>query len=130
MPCKTGYKSQTRIWVVVRIFVLCGGCFFQSATPFAEGQQSEAHPGTGSGQEATPSPAKPADQSEQSTAPAKSETKPKEEKEKRGSIVAAPLPISSPAIGSGIIPVLGYIFPFSTKDKISPPSVVGAADYK
>lgn len=41
--------------------------------------------------------------------------------------MAAPLPLSSPAIGSGIIPVVGYIFPFSTKDKISPPSVVGAA---
>ena len=45
----------------------------------------------------------------------------------RGSIVAAPLPIVSPAIGSGIIPVLGYIFPFSKDDKISPPSVIGGA---
>ena len=45
----------------------------------------------------------------------------------RGSIVAAPLPIVSPAIGAGIVPVLGYIFPFSVKDKVSPPSVVGGA---
>lgn len=45
----------------------------------------------------------------------------------RGAIVAAPLPIVSPAIGSGIIPVLGYIFPISEKDKVSPPSVIGAA---
>ena len=37
----------------------------------------------------------------------------------------APLPISSPALGSGIVPLLGYIFPFSKKDKVSPPSVVG-----
>jgi hypothetical protein len=44
----------------------------------------------------------------------------------RGSFVAAPLPISSPALGSGIVPVLAYIFPISTTDKISPPSVVGA----
>jgi Omp85 superfamily domain len=51
----------------------------------------------------------------------------KEKKEKRGSFVVAPLPISSPAIGSGIVPVVGYIFPFSTKDKISPPSVIGGA---
>jgi hypothetical protein len=51
----------------------------------------------------------------------------RKKKEKRGAFVAAPLPLSSPAIGSGIIPVVGYIFPFSTKDKISPPSVVGAA---
>lgn len=45
----------------------------------------------------------------------------------RGSFVAAPLPIVSPAIGSGVIPVLGYIFPFSKDDKISPPSVIGGA---
>ncbi len=44
-----------------------------------------------------------------------------------GSIVAAPLPIVSPAIGSGIIPAVGYIFPFSKNDKISPPSTIGAA---
>ena len=44
-----------------------------------------------------------------------------------GSILVAPLPISSPAIGSGVVPILGYIFPISTKDKVSPPSVIGAA---
>jgi hypothetical protein len=47
-------------------------------------------------------------------------------KKLRGSIVAAPLPIVSPALGSGIIPVLGYIFPFSKNDEVSPPSTVGA----
>ena len=105
----------------------CVAIVFFSTPAIAQGQPPETHPATGSGQETAPSPAKPADQSPQSTAPDESEAKPKEEKQKRGSIVAAPLPISSPAIGSGIIPVLGYIFPFSTKDKISPPSVVGAA---
>jgi Omp85 superfamily domain len=45
----------------------------------------------------------------------------------RGEFVVAPLPISSPALGTGIIPFLGYIFPLSTRDKISPPSVVGGA---
>ena len=44
----------------------------------------------------------------------------------RGVIVAAPLPIVSPAIGTGLIPIVGYIFPFSKNDKISPPSTVGA----
>jgi Omp85 superfamily domain len=106
------------------IFVLCGSLFFQETTAIAQEQQPAAPPGNSSGQEATPTPPRPADQSTES---GKSEAKPKEKKEKRGSIVAAPLPISSPAVGSGIIPVLGYIFPFSTKDKISPPSVVGAA---
>jgi len=45
----------------------------------------------------------------------------------RGSIVVAPLPLVSPAIGSGIIPIVGYIFPFSRNDKVSPPSTIGAA---
>lgn len=51
----------------------------------------------------------------------------KEKKKKRGSVVVAPLPISSPAIGTGIVPVLAYIFPFSEKDRVSPPSVIGGA---
>ena len=44
-----------------------------------------------------------------------------------GSFVAVPLPISSPAIGSGIVPVVAYIFPISVNDKISPPSTIGVA---
>jgi hypothetical protein len=44
----------------------------------------------------------------------------------RGAIVAAPLPLVSPAVGTGIIPILGYIFPISKNDKVSPPSTVGA----
>jgi len=54
------------------------------------------------------------------------ENKNKVKKESRGSIIAAPLPLVSPAIGKGFVPVLGYIFPFSKKDNISPPSTVGA----
>jgi len=50
----------------------------------------------------------------------------KKEKKHRGSIVVAPLPLVSPAIGSGIIPVVGYIFPFSKNDTVSPPSTIGA----
>jgi Omp85 superfamily domain len=42
------------------------------------------------------------------------------------SFVIAPIPISSPAIGSGIVPVGAYIFPFNANDKVSPASVVGA----
>ena len=56
-----------------------------------------------------------------------SNDKKKNKKKLRGSIVVAPLPLVSPAIGSGVIPVVGYIFPFSRNDKVSPPSVVGAA---
>ena len=46
---------------------------------------------------------------------------------KRGSFVIAPLPISSPAIGTGIVPIVGYIFPLRKRDTVSPPSVVGSA---
>jgi len=45
----------------------------------------------------------------------------------RGAIVVAPLPIVSPAIGTGVVPVLGYIFPLDKNDKVSPPSVLGGA---
>ena len=46
---------------------------------------------------------------------------------RRGSFVVAPLPISSPALGTGIVPIFGYIFPFRKDDHVSPPSVVGMA---
>ena len=69
-------------------------------------------------------------QDAQSTAPAQPKEQSKKKKKKLGgpgAFVVAPLPISSPAIGSGIVPVLGYIFPLSMKDKNAPPSVVGGA---
>ena len=60
-------------------------------------------------------------------APGTTQPEPKKKKSKiLSGLVAAPLPISSPAIGSGLVPVVGYIFPISGKDKVSPPSVVGA----
>jgi hypothetical protein len=49
------------------------------------------------------------------------------ENKHRGAIVAAPLPIVSPAIGTGIVPIFGYIFRFSKGDRVSPPSTIGAA---
>jgi len=44
-----------------------------------------------------------------------------------GAFIVAPLPISSPAIGSGIVPVVAYIFSLGGKDQISAPSVVGGS---
>ena len=43
-----------------------------------------------------------------------------------GSIVVALLPIVSPALGTGIIPILGYITPIPEKDRALTPSVLGA----
>jgi hypothetical protein len=56
----------------------------------------------------------------------KADDKDKKRKHK-GSIVVAPLPIVSPAIGAGVIPVFDYIFPFEEQTRISPPSAIGAA---
>ena len=53
--------------------------------------------------------------------------KDRENEPSRGSFVVAPLPTSSEALGTGVIPVVGYIFPFSANDKESPPSTIAAA---
>ena len=47
--------------------------------------------------------------------------------QKRGEMVIAPIPLSNPAIGSGLILGLGYIFPLDKKDERSPPSMIGGA---
>jgi len=46
---------------------------------------------------------------------------------RHGSFVGAPIPNSSPAIGSGVTLLSGYIFPINKGDNVSPPSVVGGA---
>ncbi len=77
-------------------------------------------------------------QQPQATPPAESKAeekaRKKEEREKKeekilhgGSIVVAPIPLVSPALGSGIVPVAGYIFPFEENKKRPEPSVIGAA---
>ena len=72
------------------------------------------------------------EQSTQTATPAQSDTQPpgkneKKAKTKRGALVIAPIPISSPAIGSGLVLAVGYIFPLNKTDKASPPSIIGAA---
>jgi hypothetical protein len=75
----------------------------------------------------------PSDQDSESAsqpAPSQQKTDPQEpKKEKRGSLVIAPIPISSPAFGSGLLLIAGYVFQFDKKDKISPPSWLGAAGF-
>ena len=48
-------------------------------------------------------------------------------KEKRGSFIIAPIPISSPAFGSGLLLITAYVFKLNEQDKSSPPSWIGAA---
>jgi hypothetical protein len=88
-------------------------------------QDASAHPYPVEPRQESTSPL--VEQSTPSTAPAEPEAQTKKEKkEKRGAIVIAPIPISNPALGSGVVVVAGYIFPLSRKDKISPPSVIGS----
>jgi hypothetical protein len=62
---------------------------------------------------------------------AKNETKAvqddKDKSEKRGSLVIAPIPISSPAFGSGLLLITGYVFKLNERDQLSPPSWLGGA---
>lgn len=57
----------------------------------------------------------------------KQDTGAKPAKEKRGSLVIAPIPISSPAFGSGLLLITAYVFKFDKEDQVSPPSWVGLA---
>ena len=47
--------------------------------------------------------------------------------EKRGSLIIAPIPISSPAFGSGLLLITGYVFKLNERDQTSPPSWLGGA---
>jgi Omp85 superfamily domain len=94
------------------------------SSPNATGQSVQQQPAS--------TEQKTADDKDKDSDKAKDEkAKADEEKKKKhllpGSVFVAPLPISSPAIGTGITPIGGYIFPISEKDKKSPPSVIGAA---
>jgi hypothetical protein len=105
-------------------------CFIHSVPSFGqENQKVEESALRTASQENS---AKPPEQDQQATAPTQTQAEPEKKKKKKkklgpGAFVVAPLPISSPAIGSGVVPILGYIFPLSMKDKNSPPSVVGGA---
>ena len=46
---------------------------------------------------------------------------------KRGQFVLAPIPVSNPAVGSGLVLVAGYVFKLTESDTVSPPSTVGLA---
>ena len=81
---------------------------------------SFAQVSSGSSQPLAVAEQKPSPDPNQKTTPT---TKP--QKKKRGEFVIAPIPISSPAIGSGLVLALGYIFQVDKNDSTSPPSVVG-----
>lgn len=132
---KAGRGAKLLTKPVPRVLFLCVMFFSISLSCFGRENPQFEEPLVGRTSQTTPDFQIIQEQDVQPKAPAKAITPAQPEartakKKKfggRGALVVAPLPISSPAIGSGIVPVLGYIFPFSTKDKVSPPSTVGVA---
>ena len=114
--------NLSRLWVVRATLA---ACLLFSGSAAAQEQQER----TGSGAPDDPMPDSQGSVSGQLPADPETEAIPEKKKtrSRRGSFIVAPLPISSPALGTGIVPVLGYIFPFQKGDTVSPPSVVGVA---
>ena len=126
LRCSRERQLQSLFVLVFPAALYCGICVSASA------QELEASKATGAVTDRASIAAAPevnpsAEQETLNEEKGADEEKETGKKEARGSIVVAPLPVSSPAIGSGVIPILGYIFPFSRNDKVSPPSTVGAA---
>jgi len=64
--------------------------------------------------------------SEQATqSPGQSAGTADKQEDKNGELVIAPYPISSPALGSGLQWVVGYVFRLNKEDKVTPPSFFG-----
>jgi hypothetical protein len=123
-------ESSRSLLAIVRVGILCSGLFLPGSIgqPLAFAQEvgqarSEVSANQTSAVASDSDQAKPDDSTSQQAEP---KTKQDKKKSHRGSFVAAPLPIVSPAIGAGVVPVVGYIFALSEKDKVSPPSLVRA----
>jgi outer membrane protein assembly factor BamA len=101
------------------LLLLFGGLNWNLTARPVEAQETKVNQGQGSSQTS----GNPPKGSESTTLQEKSQ---KQAQQKHGAFVIAPLPISSPALGAGVVPVVAYIFPTSISDKTSPPSVVGA----
>jgi outer membrane protein assembly factor BamA len=118
---------MNRVWSTALLLSLC---LFGVGVCSAAQDASALEHSASSGQEAP----KALDQSAQATTTAQARPQPndekkeeKKEKDGRGAFVAAPIPTSSPATGTGAVLAAGYIFPFRKTDKLSPPSLIGAA---
>jgi hypothetical protein len=124
---KRGFSFCANTLVIIYA-ILTLGCstILQRHTTYAAQKPTTSGPAA-TGQQGATGTSDDVNKSLPATVTAKDGKAKKEKKPKRGAIVVAPLPISSPAIGSGIVPVLGYIFPFSKNDQESPPSTVGVA---
>jgi hypothetical protein len=98
-----------------------------SPTPAAEGNTASAK-AVATGQTGEQDAGTATRQKDDAGAPAQQKDDGRKKKgEKRGSIIIAPIPVSSPAFGSGLLLVFGYVFQFDKGDEVSPPSWLGGA---
>ena len=120
LSLKTLFKRGLPCLEGLRLIFIGGLCCLWIIAPSAQANQAE------SSWPSSPKPSKRV-QDPHLGAKANCQTRAKDKRESRGALVIAPLPISSPALGSGVIPILAYIFTLNPNDKTYPPSVIGAA---
>src|SRR5262245_30747724 len=108
-------------------FLLLAAFFWTLLATFAQARELQSGDGTTEGQTSS-SQSNPTPEALPRNPKAPAQDTPVEKKhDGQESFIVAPLPISSPAVGTGIVPVLAYIFPMSSHDNTSPPSVIGGA---
>ena len=121
---------------LLRKFSFCLAAFIVCVVPWASSQTQSPEaqqPQTQQSQDQKPPDQQPQDRQSQPQLSGKQQAvqlnlgkkKEGDEEGRRGAFVAAPIPTSSAAIGSGVTLMAGYIFPINKEDKISPPSVLG-----
>lgn len=112
-----GIRRLTLTLVVLLVAFISASS--QAVSPGPADEKSNPSDGSlaNTAEQTKPKPADPA------SSPTTSQTK----KEKRGRFVIAPIPIFSPAVESGLVLVVGYVFKMNPEDKLSPPSTVGLA---
>jgi hypothetical protein len=107
--------------------LLLAAFFWTVLATFAQARELQSGEGTTGGQKSS-SQNNPTPEEVPSDPKAPAQDTPAEKKhDGQESFIVAPLPISSPAVGTGIVPVLAYIFHINSRDKTSPPSVIGGA---
>jgi hypothetical protein len=129
---KAAGKSSARILLLCCL--VAGGGLVCHAQEGADGGPTQAGPAPAAAAQDSKDTAKtpPSSSSTDKASGNDSDNKDKDEKKHKwqldpnGSWVVAPLPIVSPALGSGIVPVLGYITPIPATDRALTPSVLGA----
>jgi len=112
-------RSVIYILVIAISISAIGNCYAQSPSPTTNSDAVTDKNGSGSQADSTDA-TQPTNKKQQDDAT-------NAKKEKRGSLVIAPIPISTPAFGSGLLLVVGYVFKFNEQDNVSPPSWIGGA---